>query len=142
MELHQTHAFHQLHYHFVWTTKNRESLITSTLEKRLYPFLTKKTAELGAEVLALGGTEDHVHLLVRLAPKQAPAKFIKDLKGSSSHFLTHESGLGVDFKWQAGYGIFSVGSKEVPFIEDYIRKQKEHHGVGEIVAEWEASTTE
>ncbi|MBI2980866.1 MAG: IS200/IS605 family transposase [Deltaproteobacteria bacterium] len=139
MEPTLTHTCHRLYFHLIWTTKNRELLISTDVEKALYPFLLQKTRELGAQLLALNGTDDHLHFLVKLPPKMAPAKFVKDIKGSSSHFLSQKSGLNVVFKWQAGYGIFSVGTKEIPFIRAYIQKQKEHHKSGKVIGEFETT---
>lgn len=139
MESTLTHACHRLYFHLVWTTKNREPLIAPKVERVLYSFLLKKIRELETELLALNGTEDHLHFLVRLPPKMSPAKFVKDIKGSSSHFLSQKSGLNVVFKWQAGYGIFSVGVKEIPFVRTYIQKQKEHHKSGNTIEELEVS---
>lgn len=137
MYFHRSHAFHKLFYHIVWTTKNRELLITSPLEERLYAYLRKKIYELEGNLIALNGIEDHLHLLVQLAPKNSPSKFVKDIKGSSSHFLTHEVGPDSCFKWQQGYAIFSVGEREVPKIRAYIEKQKEHHQSKTTEAKWE-----
>lgn len=102
-------------------------MISPEIENILYPFLISKVQEQNGELLIINGIEDHAHLLVQLSPQHNLSQFVKILKGSSSHFLTKKSGLGVDFKWQAGYGIFTVGFKELPIIKTYIQNQKEHH---------------
>ncbi|MBI1909794.1 MAG: IS200/IS605 family transposase [Deltaproteobacteria bacterium] len=132
-----TRSYHRLFYHLVWSTKNREPFIQPEVEKRLYPFLRKKTVELNGVFLEMNGIEDHLHLLVQLPPTQNLARFMKDLKGSSSHYLTNTSGLGVDFKWQVGYGVFTVSEDVIPRIRQYIRNQKEHHREGSTLGEWE-----
>lgn len=142
MDLRRTHAHHRIYHHLVWSTKKREPLITPLIEMLLHTFLIDKAQSLGAEILAVNGVEDHVHLLARLAPRQSPSKFVKDLKGSSSHFLNEVLvGHGVDsvvvFKWQQGYAAFSVGEKDLPIVRSYIRKQKDHHRVRQLVPEWE-----
>ncbi len=34
------------------------------------------------------------------------------------------------FAWQAGYGVVSFGSKDLPWVTDYIHNQREHHAAG------------
>ncbi len=64
----RTHVFYQLVYHFVWTTKNREPLISSSVEHLLLPYLAAKCRECRYELHAVNGTEDHLHVLVSLTP--------------------------------------------------------------------------
>jgi len=142
MNLRRTHAHHRIYHHLVWSTKNREPMITPLIELVLHSFLIDKASDLGAEILALNGMEDHIHCLARLAPKQNPAKFVKYLKGSSSHFLNHAvDGHGINsvalFRWQPGYAAFSVSEKDLPAVRNYIRRQKEHHRGKKVVEEWE-----
>ena len=71
--------FSQLVYHFVWSTKKRHLLITADVEANLYPFLADKCKDLDYQLLALGGIEDHVHLLIELQPTQLVADVPKML---------------------------------------------------------------
>jgi REP-associated tyrosine transposase len=75
----------QLYYHFIWGTKNSLPLIDSALEPDLYRALAAKTQDMGGFVHSIGGMEDQIHLAVSVPPKIAPAKFIGDVKGNSSH---------------------------------------------------------
>jgi putative transposase len=145
MDLLQTHAYHRIYHHLIWSTKRREPLLTPLIEMVVHSFLIDKAKSLGTEMLAINGMEDHVHLLVRLAPKQNISKFVKDLKGSSSHFLNEVfEGHGVEsvivFQWQPGYAVFSVGEKDLPIVRSYIRRQKEHHRKKRIAEEWELTS--
>lgn len=81
--------FWKLYYHFIWSTKNRLPLIDSAFEPELYRVIAAKTQDLGGFVHAVGGIVDHVHLAVSIPPKIAPAKFIGDVKGNSSHYVNH-----------------------------------------------------
>jgi putative transposase len=63
----------KLHYHFIWSTKNRLQLIDSIIEPELYRAIAAKAKDMGGLVHALGGIEDHVHLAVSIPPKIAPA---------------------------------------------------------------------
>lgn len=77
-------------------------------------------------MLALGGIEDHVHLLARMPKSVLVPDVAKRAKGASSHLATHMlNRLG--FKWQESYSAFSVSRWDVPKITEYIRNQEEHH---------------
>ena len=122
-------SFWRIYYHLVWATQDRRPLINAPVERLLYPYLEKKAHEFQTIVYALNGIEDHVHLIVAIPPRYAVADVVKSLKGASSHFLSH-SGLPVEFSWQRGYGVFTVGERQRPAAEAYVRAQKEHHRQG------------
>jgi putative transposase len=117
----------KLYYHFIWGTKNRLPLIDPALESDLYRVIAAKAQKLGGFVHVIGGIEDHVHLAVSIPPKIAPAKFIGDVKGNSSHFVNYVIKPDFEFHWQAEYGVLSFGERNLAGIVRYIHKQKEHH---------------
>jgi putative transposase len=78
-------------------------------------------------VLAVGGTADHVHLLISLPRTISIAKSVQLLKSGSSKWI-HESFQGSrNFAWQEGYGAFSVGVSQRETTVKYILAQIEHH---------------
>ena len=85
----------KLYYHFIWGTKNRLPLIGSSLEPELYRTIAAKVQALDGFVHAIGGMEGHAHLAVSIPPKLAPAKFIGNVKGKSSHYVNHVIKLGL-----------------------------------------------
>lgn len=107
----------KLYYHFVWGTKNRNLFIDSVLKPELYRVIVAKAQKLGGYVHAIGGIEDHVHLAVSIPLKLAPAKFIGDVKGNSSHFVNYVIKPDFEFCWQSEYGVLSFGEKI--FLEWY-----------------------
>ena len=64
VEMKRRYAFHQLAFHFNWATKNRESMLTPTGEAQLIPYIAGKCKELGYELHAVNGAENHLHVLV------------------------------------------------------------------------------
>ncbi len=58
-------AYTQNFYHTVFSTRHRAMLVTPELEERLYPFMGGILRDLRCSLLAINGTADHVHLLVR-----------------------------------------------------------------------------
>ena len=125
------------YYHFVFGTKNRLPLITITLEPELYRVLAAKTQEMGGFVHAIGGMEDHAHLAVSLPPKLAPAKFIGDVKGNSSHYVNHVIKPDFEFYWQDEYGVLSFGERNLASVVRYIHNQKQHHADRTLIAAME-----
>jgi putative transposase len=123
----------RLFYHFVWGTKNREPLIAPEWENSLHNAIAAKAADLGAFVHAVGGIEDHAHLVVSVPPKIALSTFIGQVKGNSSHFVNHELDVSIYFGWQAEYGVVSFGGKMLDMVVRYAKNQRKHHTDGTTV---------
>jgi len=120
-------AWTQNFYHAVFSTKNRAPLITAEVEERLYPFVGGIVRDLRCTLLAINGMPDHVHLLVRYRPDLSHSDLLRHIKSRSSKWL-HETFSHLNhFAWQEGYGGFTVSKSAVSAVEDYIRRQKEHH---------------
>ncbi len=126
--------FWKLFYHLVWATKERAALIQPRFETDLYRVIAGKAADLGAVVQAIGGIEDHVHLVASVPPAMALSTFIGQVKGNSSHFMNHECGLNHVFAWQAEYGVLSFDAKRLDGIARYVRAQREHHSASTTIA--------
>jgi REP element-mobilizing transposase RayT len=129
--------FTQLYVHIVWATWDRLPLLLPDRQKAAFACIQAECAELRAEVIALGGIEDHVHLLVRLPTTVSVATLVKQAKGASSHLLTHLIPGSEGFKWQGGYGAFTLALHDVPATRDYVRGQAQHHSDGSVLAEYE-----
>src|ERR1044071_2413035 len=95
--------------HYVFSTKNRKRLITSDLEERLWPYIGGIARANKMKALAIGGTEDHIHILISLPATLSTAKAIQILKGSSSNWVHDTFPRHRDFEWQEGYGAVSIG---------------------------------
>ncbi len=102
-------------------------MITTEVEARLYPFIGGIVRDMGCALLAINGMPDHVHLLVRYRADLSHSDLLRHVKSRSSKWV-HEAFPNLDhFAWQEGYGGFTVSKSAVPSVEDYIRRQKEHH---------------
>ena len=75
---------------------------------------------------AVGGTGDHVHLLVGLRATHALATIVQDVKQTSSRWIHETIGLK-NFAWQQGYGAFTVSVSNCGVVKEYIAGQPEHH---------------
>ena len=77
--------------------------------------------------LAVGGVEDHIHALVTAPPTIAPFQIAQYLKSDSSKWIHEEFPTLRNFRWQDGYGAFTVSKSNIPTVIKYIRNQREHH---------------
>jgi putative transposase len=127
-------ALWRLYYHLIWGTKNRQPLIDDKREARLYPYIVSKADSLNCIVHAIDGTENHIHAIVSIPPKIAIAEFVKSIKGSSSHYLNQNFSNFPQFSWQEGYGIFSLGEKQLNIALEYVKNQKIHHQQNTAIA--------
>jgi putative transposase len=127
MEVIVAHSYVSSLYHCVFSTKERAKLITPELQERLWPYMGGIARDNGMTALAIGGIEDHAHILLSLPPTLALAKAIQLVKGNSSKWL-HETFPDMShFAWQEGYGAFSIGISQLDTTITYIQNQQKHH---------------
>lgn len=116
---------------------SQHPFITPDKETQLYPYIMNKAHSLGTIIHAIGGIEDHIHIIVSIPPKLAIAEFVKKIKGSSSRFFNTITNYSLQFSWQEGYGVLSLGSKQLDDAIAYVQKQKEHHAQNTAIASLE-----
>ncbi|ALF53731.1 transposase [Nostoc piscinale CENA21] len=129
--------FTQLYLHYVWATWDRLPLITPDIQKLVYAAIIKECEQLKCTVIAVGGIEDHVHLLTGFPVTISVSDLIKQIKGSSSHFINNEVTPGGLFKWQGSYAAFTVSHDAIDNVAHYIRNQAVHHQQKSIISAWE-----
>lgn len=120
-------SFTNLVYHIVFSTKDRQPLITEAYQARLYDYIGGTIRGLGGISLAINGTEDHVHVLARLRPDKALSDVLRDLKANASGWMHDLFPELKDFAWQRGYGAFTVSQSQIEQVRNYIARQQEHH---------------
>ena len=129
----------QLFYHLVWSTKNREPLLTPDVESVVYGYLRSKAIGLGATLFALNGVSDHVHMVVAIPPAIAIARFVGQVKGVSAAQF-NKGGFAKVVYWQEEYGAFSFDGKRLPNFVAYVERQKEHHAQDKVIPILERTT--
>jgi putative transposase len=118
-------TYTSLHYHFVFSTKGREPWISPTIEQRIWSFMGGIARENKIHPVQIGGIDDHVNLLLNANATFAPSKIAQLIKGGSSAWI-HTTEMKT-FKWQDGYGAFTVSKSLIPDVTRYIKNQREHH---------------
>jgi putative transposase len=115
-----------LHYHLIFSTKERRALIAEAWRERLHAYLGGTVRTIGGVPEAVGGTADHVHMLVGLRATHCLADVLWEIKRSSSQWVHETLGL-TEFAWQEGYGAFTVSASGIAAVKRYILRQEEHH---------------
>ena len=119
-----SHSYAQNHIHLVFSTKNREKFLPSDFLPRLWSYTAGICKNHDLLTFAVGGMEDHVHLLFRLPPTISLANAVTLIKSNSSKWIREKEKA---FAWQEGYGAFSVSSSNIAAVIKYIETQEEHH---------------
>ncbi len=114
--------------HLIFTTKNREPSITPAVESELHPYMATILRAHKSPSLIIDGTMNHVHILFALGRDTTVANLVEEVKTGSSKWIKTKGPEFRNFRWQRGYGAFSIGQSSVAtLLERYIRSQKEHH---------------
>lgn len=120
-----SHTGGNLVLHLIFSTKDRQPLITAEIRNDLFAYLGGIVREMHGTALIINGTADHVHMLVRIRPVQAAAEIARVVKTNSSRWVTEK--WKMRFAWQTGYGAFSVSESNVSAVSRYIATQEAHH---------------
>ena len=84
-------SYWRIFYHLIWATKQREPLLDDRCEAMVYGTILNKAKELGITIHAIGGVEDHIHLMSTIPPRLAVAGGVRQMNGASSHYVNHRA---------------------------------------------------
>jgi putative transposase len=126
-------AYVSIRVHCIWSTKNREKLIPEATQSRVWAYINQTGVNLGMKMLAVGGIDDHVHVLIGPPAQMDVAQAVQKLKANSSRFIRQE--FEPKFSWQKSYAAFSVSVSHVDATIAYIKNQREHHKKRDFDAE-------
>jgi REP element-mobilizing transposase RayT len=132
----RNNTYTQIHIQLVFAVQNRQSMILESWRERLYKYMIAIIQNNRHKVLAIGGTADHVHILIGMRPSQSLSDLMQNVKGCSSKWINENRLANGWFSWQEGYGAFSYSKDETPTIIRYIENQAEHHKQQDMVNEY------
>jgi putative transposase len=112
--------------HCVFSTKNRVPCIPQSDEARLWAFIGGIARANAMKALAIGGVENHLHILLLLPQTITVSKAMQLIKAGSSKWC-NQNLKQRRFEWQTGYSAFSIGQSQVQTTITYINNQREHH---------------
>ena len=126
-------TFFSLHYHIVFSTKDRRPFIPPEWRPRIHSYLGGIIRGMNGVAEIVGGVEDHVHLLASLRPVHCIADVLRDLKKDSTNWV--KENFDRRFIWQEGYAAFTVSLSATDSVRNYIANQEAHHGKHSFVDE-------
>ena len=132
-----SHSYNKIWIHAIWATKERLPLIHPSVERKIHQFISDQLRDQGCPVRIINGMPDHIHCLFLLSPNKSIADVIKQIKGSSSHYINQNNMIADKFAWQTGYASFSVSESQLERVYQYIKNQKEHHAKKTFLQEYD-----
>jgi len=120
-------SFACLHYHLVFSTKDRQPLIDRAWQRRLFEYIGGILHKNDGRLISAGGMPDHVHLLASLNKQQSIADALRDIKANSSGWIHETFADQRGFAWQTSYGAFAVSYSNLTAVQSYVERQEEHH---------------
>lgn len=113
--------------HLVWTTKNREPLLTKEIRQDVFWHIRENAKKKGIYIDFINEYSEHVHCLISMSSGQSIDKILMLLKGESSHWINKQKILRKKFEWQDEYFAVSVSESSLSRVRNYIKNQENHH---------------
>jgi REP element-mobilizing transposase RayT len=120
-------TYTQIHIQTIFAVQDRERIIDKNWQERLYKYITAIIHKRKHKVLAIGGTDDHIHIFFGFRPTQSLSSLMQEIKRDSAEWLKQEKLVTGGFKWQEGYGAFSYSKSQIDGVVKYIMNQETHH---------------
>lgn len=120
-------TFSQIYIQVVFAVKNRDALIATSWEERLYQYITGIVQNKGQKMLAINGIPDHIHFFIGMKPSCCLSDLVREVKKASNEMINEKKLSKFKFVWQEGYGAFSYSHSQIDNVVKYVMNQKEHH---------------
>lgn len=114
--------------HIVFSTKAREPYFAEkSIRVEMHSYLGGVCRNHNSFPIIVGGHNDHVHIVCRLSKSLAIDNFVRELKVESSKWMKTKGPIFESFRWQSGYGSFSISPSHLEALTRYVQNQEEHH---------------
>lgn len=120
-------TYTQIYIHVVFAVQARESLIKAEWREDLFKYIAGIFKNHKIKLIAIGGVEDHVHILFGMSPTIALSDLVRDVKANSSKYINESKFIRGKFYWQEGFGAFSYSRSQIDAVAKYILNQEQHH---------------
>ncbi|RFM28756.1 IS200/IS605 family transposase [Deminuibacter soli] len=127
-----------IYIHAVWTVKDEQALLPATIRKVLFVHMQQDAVNKGIQLMAVNGTEDHVHCLFKMMPVQQVSHIVKQLKDGAAFWLNENKLLKTEVEWSESYAVYSVSPNAVDKAIEYIGRQEQFHAGKTLAQELEA----
>ena len=129
-------TYTQLYFHIVFAVKGRDNLITSKFKIELYKYITGIISNKNQKLMIINGMPNHIHLLIGTKPNCNLSDLIRDIKVNSSKWINENKFVLDKFKWQTGFGAFTVSHSGIDKVIKYIKDQEKHHKIKSFKEEY------
>ncbi len=130
-------TYSQIYVHVVFAVQGRQSLIKTEWKEELYKYIAGIISNHEQKLIAIGGIEDHIHILIGLKPNCELSKLMGEIKANSSRFINNKKFVKGKFYWQEGFGAFSYSRSQLDDVIGYIENQPAHHAKQTFSDEYE-----
>lgn len=113
--------------HIIFSTKERYPYLKPDCRAELHAYMATILNSMESPAVIINSVDDHVHVLCRLSKNHALCDLIQKIKTSTSKWLKSKGGVLAKFRWQNGYGGFSVSASQASSVRRYIEDQENHH---------------
>ena len=114
--------------HVIYSTKDRDPFLADQeVRRNMHSYLATVFKEYDSPALLIGGVADHVHILCLLSRTHSISEVIREAKRNSSKWIKTQGNRLEKFRWQSGYGAFSVSQSQAAQVKAYISTQERHH---------------
>ena len=122
-------TYSQIYIQAVFAVQERACLIHPSWREELFRYISGIFTNKGQKLIAIGGVEDHIHVLFGLKPDISISDLIRDVKSSSSGFINSKRFVRGKFYWQDGFGAFSYSRSQIDAVAKYVLNQEAHQSV-------------
>jgi REP element-mobilizing transposase RayT len=129
------------YHHIVFSTKRRQPFLSPKVRPAIWKYMHGIAKERGFEIVEINGVVDHVHILIAVPTTITIARAVQLIKGGSSYWIRRTYPFLSGFRWQEGYGSFTIGQSQLPRTLEYLRNQEEHHRTHTFEQEYRAFVT-
>ena len=117
----------KIYLHVVFHIKTTSPQIDEGHLERVHSYIGQLVNATGCQVIRVGGTSDHVHVVCLLSRSETVSHLVEEVKRNSSRLIKTLSPRYELFAWQGGYAAFSVSQSVVDKTVEYVNNQQEHH---------------
>lgn len=122
-----SNTYTKIYLHIVFAVKDREALFPPLVQDRIYRYMATVLRDKGHFPIAVGGTENHVHILIDYNLSHPIPDMVRELKTCVTKLINTNHLIPFQFAWQRGYACFSYSASHVSAVKNYITHQAEHH---------------
>lgn len=120
-------TFTQLYVQLVFAVQNRDAVLHDKIRSRVFQYMSGTLTDMKHKSIIVNGVSDHVHILIGMNPSISISDTVRDVKRSSSLFISRENLCRGKFSWQEGYGGFTYSRSQLDNVYQYILHQEAHH---------------